>query len=217
MNSRRFPDHEVIAEVQTDDPEAPSAILARVTNPTAPGAKDDPWVVWPLYSDGTRGNGRYCFFFGWITGVCRASNSGRSRASMHCDNQLSVMRVPGFQHLKNPDDPQAVTLRELASDGIPGEDIKRYSYENMTVGLSDLPDYVSFSGRSDPRRTVPLCDLDLEHNVEEAEKFLARREPAIVDSDEGGNNWGYRRIIEVLGGGLPVTAIHWLGLMETRL
>ncbi len=67
MNTGRFVDHEVIAEVQSADADRPRAVLCKVTNPTALGADEHPWVVWPLDADGDRGGGSYYATFeaGW--------------------------------------------------------------------------------------------------------------------------------------------------------
>lgn len=104
-------------------------------------------------------------------------------------NPSRVMRVPGFMHLKNPKKPQAVTLTDMVSADLPGDMQYHHNYKEVTAGLPDVPDYVSFSRKSDPLRDKPLCDLDLPHNIEQAERFLFRREPAIANGT--GNKWTY--------------------------
>ncbi len=68
MDTDRFDDHEVIAEVQTGNTDRPRAVLCKATNPTALGADKEPWVVWPLDTNGQRGPGNYHATFedGWL-------------------------------------------------------------------------------------------------------------------------------------------------------
>ncbi|HME70248.1 MAG TPA: hypothetical protein VKM54_10325 [Myxococcota bacterium] len=54
-----FQGYEVIAEVVTGDPHYPKAVLCKATKSTALNAETEPWVVWPMREDGTRGNGSY--------------------------------------------------------------------------------------------------------------------------------------------------------------
>ena len=52
-----FEGYEVIAEVVTGDSHYPKAVLCKATRSTNP--REEPWVVWPLRQDGSRGNGSY--------------------------------------------------------------------------------------------------------------------------------------------------------------
>ena len=66
-----------------------------------------------------------------------------------------------------------------------------YTHESGDLdSIADCPKWVrGFLGRPacrDPKVMEPFCDLDLEHNIELAERFLANREPAI--DGENGND-----------------------------
>lgn len=117
----------------------------------------------------------------------------QSRLAVHygtdptISNPSRVMRVPGFKHLKNPDDPQTVALVEMNTS--PGGKQQRFTFEEVTAGLPNVPEYVTLARKLDPNRDKPVCELDLTHNVEEAERFLSRRDPAI--QGEHGNHWTY--------------------------
>lgn len=53
-----FQGYEVIAEVITGDPHYPKAVLCKAIS-TDWNANAEPWVVWPVREDGSRGNGSY--------------------------------------------------------------------------------------------------------------------------------------------------------------
>ena len=59
MRDYDFADHEALYEVGTDDPKTPWAVLFKVTSDRPLGAAGDPWVVWPIHSNGQRGSGIY--------------------------------------------------------------------------------------------------------------------------------------------------------------
>jgi hypothetical protein len=57
IDQHHFQDYEVIAEVITGDPHYPKAVLCKATRASL--SNPEPWVVWPVREDGSRGNGSY--------------------------------------------------------------------------------------------------------------------------------------------------------------
>jgi len=109
-------------------------------------------------------------------------------------NPSRVMRVPGFVHLKNPANPHDVTLTELGTTQ--GGRSVRFEYEEIVTELPEVPHYVTLSRKHDPNRDRPVCELDLPHNVELAERFLVRSDASIAGSKngpegKGGNGYTY--------------------------
>ena len=55
MQDERFPEQELIVELESSDPYAPRAVLCRAERPGSGGR----WIVYTLDRDGNKGNGRY--------------------------------------------------------------------------------------------------------------------------------------------------------------
>lgn len=73
-------------------------------------------------------------------------------------NPSRVMRVPGFQHLKDPNNPKLVTLRELRSAGLTRADLER-PIEELTAGLPELPALVKTKRTGEPVTRKALQDM----------------------------------------------------------